>query len=78
MNRNIYYVLMLFLFDVIIVHGQSHVVHYVPLPAQDLYNSFKTITDAGNATLGGPLKFTLSVVSSEDNNVIIYDHWEDG
>ena len=58
--------------------GQSNVVYYFPFPAQDLYNSFKTITDAGGATISGPLKSTISMVSSENGNVIYYDQWEDG
>ena len=47
---------------------------YVPLPAQDLYDTFETINAAANTTID----FGFAIVNAAAGAILYYDHWEDG
>lgn len=48
---------------------------YVPLPAQDLANTFETINSAADTST---LTFIVGIANAAAGAIIVYDHWEDG
>ncbi len=58
--------------------AQQDVLYYIPLPDQQMHDNFKALTDAANRSISNDIQSTISIVTSEDGTVIVYDHWEDG
>ena len=48
--------------------------YYVPLPEDDLFETFDTINSRAN----GRINNVISVAIAADGTLIYYDHWEDG
>ena len=59
--------------------GQSIVqTYFVPLPEDDLLNSFLLINQTPTYGARSPITTILSIAVAADNTIIVYDHWEDG
>ncbi len=64
------------------LYGQSvpDNVYFIPLPEPQLQTAFKNLTSNPNTTtvISNTILVTISIVATNNNTVIYYDHWEDG
>jgi len=61
-----------------ILSAQIESTYYIPMPEKDIHASFKVFTDAQNFGISNGLNAVISIVATDDNTIIYYDHWEDG
>ena len=52
--------------------------YFIPMPDDQIHKVLKNFTDYVNMQIGSEMKTIISIVATEDNTVIYYDHWEDG
>ena len=52
--------------------------YYIPIPETNIHTSFGQFTDYFNNPISNSVRTIISMVTTEDGNLIYYDHWEDG
>ncbi|MEO1258229.1 MAG: DNRLRE domain-containing protein [Bacteroidota bacterium] len=52
--------------------------YYIPIPETNIRSSFKGFTDYVGYSISNDMRTIISLVNTEDGNLIYYDHWEDG
>jgi hypothetical protein len=58
--------------------AQADYDYYIPMPEEQIHTSLKVCTDARNRSLSNHINTVISIVATDDNIIIYYDHWEDG
>ncbi len=59
-------------------NAQIESTYYIPMSESQIRTSFKVFTDAQNFGISNGLNAVISIVATDDNTIIYYDHWEDG
>ena len=52
--------------------------YYIPIPETNIHSSFQGFTDYVGYSISNSMRTIISMVNTEDGNLIYYDHWEDG
>ena len=52
--------------------------YFIPLPDDQVHAVLRKFTEAKNKNIGAEMKTIISIVATENNSIIYYDHWEDG
>ena len=52
--------------------------YYIPLPETNIHNSLKKFPARWGYSTSNGIRTIISIVTTEDGNLIYYDHWEDG
>lgn len=72
----------LFLFFILLLSNflsaQTYYDYYIPFPEEQIHTSLKVFTDDRNWNISNHINTVVSVVATDDNTIIYYDHWEDG